>query len=778
MKNLWLHLSILIGIGGISAVYGEGMVLILVPLFLFAIFSMHDPKKRLLFYILFFLFMSIHTENSWIAFQSYELKEGRFQGIGTVVEKGEGYYKIKERKGFFPKKIRLYTETNLDVGKDVEFRGTFINREPSMNPGSFNSELHDLSTGISFRIKGNSVKYTGKVHPLLLWRENIKKEIQEIYKENLLPEQEQIVSAMVLGMDPEEGISQSFQNVGLIHLLSISGLHIGVFLGILDWIGKKAKFSLWFRKFFVHTFLVLYLFVTGWPIGAVRIYLALFFFDLGKMRNRPVDLYYALFFSSTIVLLKNPFSIFHYGFLFSYGSVLGIYFLYEKIQSWIPIKIDWIRKGLAISLAVNGMIFPLLLSIQGKISILSILLNVWIVPVFSFVLMLSIALIPLHFVPFMGGILGIFLDGTLGMSLDLFRYSSQFPINITIPFMGWGFSFFYIFSLYFLGKGWVKNFSPKMGRCIVIQILCILFISAGIYQINRPEGVLTQLYVGQGDSVLLETRKGNIMIDTGGSPYKADPGSKYTLSYLKRRGISTLDYVFVSHFDADHIQGILSLSPEIKIKHIVSNHIPYDKELYEAIEEKIQEIEIWKEISLSLGDFHLRSIPILEKVSEDENANSMVLDLEYRGKHFLYTGDLPLEYEDRILEKLSHVDVLKVGHHGSKTSTSEDFLEGISPQWAIISAGRGNSYGHPHEEVINRLKESGVSILSTMNQGSLHFIFKEGRVEIQTHLPQPKITYQEILVGALYFAILAGIFYWGIDQCKKVSQENGINRIV
>ena len=294
----------------------------------------------------------------------------------------------------------------------------------------------------------------------------------------------------------------------------------------------------------------------------------------------------------------------------------------------------------------------------------------------------------------------------------------------------------------------------KANRKITVRVFCALtFLNLWIYVpklsneiINFMESALsveesglntdrilevTFLDVGQGDGIFLKTYNGiNIMID-GGS-LSVDDAAKYRIvPFLKYKGISRIDYVFVTHADYDHISGIVEMLKNsnvngIKIKNLILPDIRLKDENYQslietALRNNIKVLYIMSGKVLQFGDVKFKCIyPNITDSAEDRNDYSTVLSVKYNKFSMLLTGDISEKVENKIKDKVeSHYTILKVAHHGSKYSTTEKFLSWINPDYSVISVGENNLYGHPHKELLKRLEKSGSSVLRTDKSGGI-----------------------------------------------------------
>ena len=284
-------------------------------------------------------------------------------------------------------------------------------------------------------------------------------------------------------------------------------------------------------------------------------------------------------------------------------------------------------------------------------------------------------------------------------------------------------------------KRWGEKKKIFPARSFRWLFLAAFYIGSILFFIPAPVRGLEALFldVGQGDGILLRTGRRGILID-GGSSSKKSLG-EYTLEpCLKSLGISRLEYVFVSHGHEDHISGIawlLEFCTDIRVENLVLPYHGKKEDGVKGLEElaqkrgtRVRYMAAGEEISLEKLKFTCL-FPGTEDVPENENQESLVLKMDYGSCHVLFTGDMEEAGEEILVNRsanrklLAEVNVLKTPHHGSKYSSMEVFLDTISPKWAVISYGEGNSYGHPHEEVLSRLKERGIAVFETAKAGAV-----------------------------------------------------------
>ena len=267
---------------------------------------------------------------------------------------------------------------------------------------------------------------------------------------------------------------------------------------------------------------------------------------------------------------------------------------------------------------------------------------------------------------------------------------------------------------------------------LIILSLCIL-----CFPINRPSEV-TFLDVGQGDAIFLRTEQGITCLIDGGSTTVSDVGTYRILPFLKARDVSALDYLFLSHMDADHISGAEELLKDqfhgIPIHNLCLSALPED-ETRLRLEKEARRfgtnlLYISRGTVFQEENAKIRCLsPAKNQKKEDENENSQVLLVDLNGLRFLFTGDLGEEGEQELLASGLDLeaDILKVGHHGSRYSTSEAFLQAIRPKLAVISCAKENRYGHPAPETVQRLERAGCRIFYTMKSGAITLYPADGK---------------------------------------------------
>ena len=240
--------------------------------------------------------------------------------------------------------------------------------------------------------------------------------------------------------------------------------------------------------------------------------------------------------------------------------------------------------------------------------------------------------------------------------------------------------------------------------------------------------------VGEGDSYLIKypNNKGNILIDTGFNEYRM---KNEIISHLKSIGIRKLDYLIITHGDEDHMGEAITLVNNFKVDKVIFNigeYQTHEKELIEVLDKK--KIKYYNNLKqLNIDKYKLYFLNT--KIYDNENDNSNVIYFNYKNFKFLFMGDASVKREMDILDKynLINIDLLKVGHHGSKTSSSKKFIDEVNPKYSLISVGKNNRYGHPNKEVLNNLEKT--KIYRTDIDGSIMYKIKNNKLKIETCAP-------------------------------------------
>lgn len=626
----------------------------------------------------------------------------------------------------------LDLDENVEYNQIIRLSGKLQNFDFARNPGGFNENLYMKTKGVDYKIFAKLIKKYNIVNDFDLAIYLLHQKLNYVY-DSILPKKEaSVLKAMLLGdkKNLDSSVEQIYRDAGISHILAISGLHISIFSAILFSIFKHFKLNKKINSICILIILILYCIFTGNSVSTVRAVIMIGIVLAGFILYRESDIYTSIFTAAFILLIYQPLYIFNIGFQLSFSAVIGILIL-TPILSRIQIYPKFIKAYLMPSLAASLATFPIIAYHFYTISIVSVIINIFILP-FVFIIVcigLLCGIIGLFSIP-----IAKFLCGIVYFILITYEKLCTIGSNL-IPkaLIGqpniWLIIIYYIIILsiayyYYNPKQARKNLKKYL---ISLLSICILISCLIIFKPKALE--IVYLDVNQGDCIVIHTKDNkNFLIDGGGyinrELNEPNTGSQIVLPYLNYKGIKYLDLVFISHPDGDHILGIIELIDYIKINQIVVSNNIQQNELLKILEAKANKksIPIIKMGSININqDLSFECIhPNQNDYIYSTNNNSLVIYMKYKNNTFLFTGDIEKEAENNIINNYNfNIDVLKVPHHGSKTSSTQDFLNILKPKLSIISCGRNNYYNHPASEVLQRYKSINSQILNTAKEGAI-----------------------------------------------------------
>ena len=534
---------------------------------------------------------------------------------------------------------------------------------------------------------------------------------------NKLPKAKEYVKTFLLGDTSliDGQILNSFRSNGISHLFSISGMHISLFASCILYILKRISYNNFYNYFIVINFLVFYMLLVGTLPSVVRSTIMYILFALNKVFNLKIKSIDIMCILLIIMLLINPMYVYNVSFQYSYIISFSLILFNKNIQR----HKNKIGKSLYISILSFFVAFPITIYNYYKVNILGIFLNIVFIPFVS-VIIFPLSIVSFIF-PFMSCILSFFVN-VLEYVSKMIKISKLGIICFSKPNI-YLIILYYIFIYMFLYN--YKN--------VYIFVFILLH---KYYMYFNPSFNVVYLSVGNGDSSLitLPYNKGNILIDTGGL-YNYEIVKNKTIPYLMSLGITKVDYLITTHGDYDHMGEVINLVNNFKVEKVIFNCGEFnelEQDLIKALDKKkIPYYSCIKELNIDGNKLYFLN----DKDYDNENDNSSVVYMKFNNHKFLFMGDAGVEVEEDLIEKynLQDIDVLKVGHHGSKTSSSKNFINEINPKYSIISVGKNNMYGHPNKEVLSNLKDS--KIYRTDQDGSIIFKIKNNELKIETSAP-------------------------------------------
>ncbi len=517
----------------------------------------------------------------------------------------------------------------------------------------------------------------------------------------------------------DSDIIDTYKDNGISHLFAISGLHIGLFMKILEGILKKLKVRENQRYILIILFLILYMFVTDFSMSVVRCSIFTILMLINKIFYfyiKPINL---LLLTISIIIFYNPNLVYQIGLEYSFTISFFLILCQDKLKN----------KKFFHSLFLTSVIsflasLPITIYHFSQVNLLSLFYNLFFIPFMSY-LLLPLVLIS-YFLPFLDEVLYFFIRilEFLSMTLDKISFGKLIFMKPSL---------FFVIIFYILLIILFKRFNKKLW---IIFFLILSFYY--FYPDIKKENYYLAFDVSQGDSSLLVIGNNVTLIDTGGK-VSDDNLSIYVknriIPYLKSQGIRKIDNLVLTHGDYDHMGEAINLVNNFKVEKVIFNCEEYndlEKELIKVLDKKkIKYYSCIKELNIDNNKLYF----LQTKEYDNENDNSNVIYTELNGYKFMFMGDASITTEKEIISKydLLDIDVLKVGHHGSKTSSSKEFIDEINPKYSIISVGKNNRYGHPNKEVLNNLDNS--KIYRTDQGGSIMFKINNNKLKIETYIP-------------------------------------------
>lgn len=662
-------------------------------------------------------------------------------------------------------RVRLTEKRNLPIlplpGDSICYEASWYPVIPPTVPGGFDTKGWLHSQGLSSY--GKFKHWTVYKHHWIPERSfyHFRKWIAGRFAQYLQPAETGLLLGLLAGdrSGIPDALRSDFQRSGLVHVLAISGFHVVLLAGMLMVFLKATGLPHHIVRIVAIILLLIYIPVTGGSPAVRRAVLMFAVPQVGALFQRKANTLNSLGVALLFIMIPEPSVIWNPGFQLSVAATMGILISgpmnpLKKIPSQLKKNKIWsllqsyILDPTYVTLCATLSTAPFLIHHFKTLSPFAWLGNIVVVPAIS-----------------------------MGMQAGLFALIS--PINFLQEHFCYAAQFFLRLATFLTNKlsdsaqasMTVGPFSPSIlllcGLGIILLPLCranklariysltcllffsIIFTYEGLHKANYPTWKLTTIDIGQGDSHLITTPSGKrLLIDAGdsellGGKGKKDSGKDIIVPYLHHIGVSSLDALIITHPDLDHYGGSLSIIKTFPVKELwitdcarIENKESWQKVISETLKRGIiiRDIErgfIWKE-----NFFELQVLHPITSTCYDANTQSITFRAKGLGHSALLTGDLTVAGEKEILKKNVFLksDVLKLGHHGSKTSSGVDFLKAVNPQIAVISSGRKNRFRHPSKKVIQRLDSLSLPYLNTAAVGTIDIIFSSDSMQVKTML--------------------------------------------
>lgn len=643
-------------------------------------------SKHLIKIITIIIFIITLLYTNYYPFKSKYTKDDKeFIGIVTKYEVKEDKITIEikaKEKLLITYKYQDKEFNNLSYGDKIKVKGTLITPSKNTNQNTFNYQKYLYYKKIYYLVEATSINKIANNHNYLY---TIKNTLYQ--KINKLKSSNYIKTLLFCDNTLSKEIKESYRINGISHLFSVSGMHINFFVSIiylyLNKITYNKKIKYLITNIFIITYLILFPSSSLLRSAVMSILYSINY--LLKLKIKKIDI---LLLTLGVSLLINPFIIYDLGYIYSYTITFFLVLSSSTLK-----KKNKINKIIYISLLSFLVSIPITIYNSFEINIISILLNIILVPIIS-IIILPLTILTYIF-PILDSILYLFTNTLETISLFISK------INITkIIFPKPSLLIIVLYYIIFL-----LSYQNKKYFYLNIILLIIIYISP--YLNSNFEVVMFE--VGEADCHLIKYpyNKNTILIDTGKNEYKI---KNEVIPYLKSIGIKKIDYLIITHGDEDHIGGSITLINNFQVKNVILNKGTFtdiEKELIKNLNKK----KIPYQININKINISNHTIYLLNNTKyNNENDNSIITYFTYQKYKFLYMGDASINTEDNLLENynLNNISILKVGHHGSNTSSSKDFISQINPSISLISVGENNIYHHPNKEVINNLSKSRI----------------------------------------------------------------------
>lgn len=636
----------------------------------------------------------------------------------------------------------LYAQIN--AGNKIYLTGTYQKGRTQRNPGEFDYDKYLKSKGIS----GLFISYqTDSVNILSNQKEyfksllhSVRKEIDKIIHDLHTPQTAGLLRGLILAdrSEIDYETKNEFINSGVVHILSVSGLHVGYVLVIFIFI--FGRFGIYLRSILTIIGLLAFMFLTGVPPSVFRATLMSVIIIIAFLSNRSTNIINSISIAAFVILIINPNEIYSPGFQLSFSAVLAIGILYPYFQKMIyklHLKHKWLEYILlffGVSLSAQIGTLPFTLAYFSKLSVIALFANLIVIPTIGII-------IGVAFITIFTGLFSYGIAIYFAAANDLF---SDWMIEFIRFTGGLNFSFLWVrdYSLYdaiifYAGLALALFTFIKIKKPFLkISLIIILIFSIFTYSQFDNQELLCKsklnvfmIDVGQGDSFLIKFPNGKTaLVDAGEANPFVDNGERVIIPLLDYLGIDRIDYGFISHLDLDHYGGFVSLIYNKRIDQVF-RPLPDSSSKSIRLEKFLKEMKIktgiYDKTSFDVGNVKIYFLndPLSYSYKKfSSNDRSGIIKVVYGKTSFLFVGDCEHPAEYFLASNFGNMldsDVLKVGHHGSETGSSKAFLKLVSPDISLVSAGVKNKFNHPAESVIKSLKKINSEIYRTDEVGAV-----------------------------------------------------------
>lgn len=651
-------------------------------------------------------------------------------------------------------------EVTARIGDTIAAQGRVLKIRGYKNPGMMDIERLMRARGVTARLHAgkSGVLVTPGPDGFLRRVEDVRAHYRAKMREAMPEADAAAVFAMVFGgydgLRPE--LVEAFTATGIVHILSVSGSHITLLAGLVAWLASAFSIRRGFAAVLVAFSVFGYAALSGFVAPAVRAAImgGLSFFALAA--GREYDGRRILVVTALAMILVSPLLLFDVSFQLSFASTAGLLCLSPQFRDYglyAPLP-RVMRDGLALTLGAQLATLPICAWYFHAVSLSAFLANLIVVPILELLMVAALfAGLLAIILPFLARVVFAMDSLLLGLAYELTRLLAALPMSrVYLPPVNLGAAAIYYAILFYAAQ------TEEMRHAVFLRLRALpwkwivpvcgaLLFAFALRNALRPNEMAVHFIdVGQGDAALVVTPHGRaIMIDTGGvRDGFFDLGGRVDVPYLLQYGVTAIDAAFLTHAHEDHaagLAGILRRLPVARVLTAAEGQAAYQVSLglsaAEMAATRFITAEEGMRLTLDGVTVEVLFAPNAPKQVRSGNEASNVYRVSYGKASFLFTGDLEKEQEARLLDKSADAlqsTVLKVGHHGSKTSTSAPFLAAVSPRWAVIDVGAGNRFGHPAQETLDALSAAHVETYRTDKDGATVFRTDGTSMRVETYV--------------------------------------------
>lgn len=693
-----------IGIVLISLLFKFWYVIFVLIIYLIFIKKNFDYLFKYLIYFLIIIFLlffkTLYMDTPNIP-KNTNYIEGFVRSIPNEGEYNNSFY-LKYQNEL----ILVRTNFNVNLGDYVYLDGYVYEPDSLNTEGVFNYKEYLFNKNVHYIFNADKVEVINKFSIFKL-----RYYLLEYINNNFDDNSSTYIKSLILGDKSmfDDNLLNSINKIGISHLFAISGLHVGLIVLFINKILKYLNLSDKKIFYIISIFLLIYMNLTGLSSSVIRASLMIIAYLFLKYKNIKFDNLDLLSIIFGFLILINPLYIYQVGFQLSFLITISLLLSNTIFKKSNNMYIQLIT----VTLIAYFMGLPITIGLNNEVNFLTLIYN------FIYVLIFTSFIIPftfiVFFIPLLSKVYSFFIsiinESIINLSNIDYLTINMKDNNILIYFV------YYLLLIYIFSK--IENNKNIIKECFYFVLLFIFMWGNNYISFTTKVDFLD---VGNGDSIIINNpfNQCNIMIDT--SNYE---GKDLSIPYLKSRGITKLDYLIITHSHSDHLNGVWDLIENNYIDTLVISY--YEKDSLEDLllivkKHNIKIVLLKAGDNLKCGNINFLVISPNQNYN-DANNNSLVLYSKIGTDKYLFTGDIEKDVELDIIKYDFEVDVLKVAHHGSVTSSTEEYIQKYKPDYSIISVGSYNSYGHPSPLVLERLENVNTNIYLTKDDGSIKFIY-------------------------------------------------------